>query len=571
MGFWDFLKGRPSRLPPGLIVHVAERRPDGTIGRVLRIADDGRVFDTGGEAASLSREEMGAVRDLALRSRSEKKDPGRPLWTARFVSADGKELLRVDCPNPIPGAPPSPAWALFAYVLDRIDPAASRRREEELERAQPIRPETLARALDEDAPLSVVYDGGSAYSGFVRLTLSSDGAASVERKPKMFPAPPSNAAPTRVEGRLPSDTLRRALEPLRDPANWTPLVPGPPGSASPRLLITLSVGGTAASRELSFVGALLAMKTLDEAVARVEAQAVELPPPTRVDALCPFCSGSAWKTMLDVPSGVLARCACGAQLARSSSPSELVNLVSPGQSVDALLRGLREGDYHVKVVEISETGGSSRLIYRPWNDGDYAAQAGPCPWCKSAQVHMVRQIRGDWAVYCVCGAAAALFDGSGNALESAAACFEFPLDIGEDALKKAGVLLKASEATPDGRRRRLWCARPSIQPLQTELLAFLRSIESGEIRLACDEDPQRQVTPEYHASNGWTIEVFLDAYTWDYIQSITTSDGRHYDFDALAELPWIYRYAPDEDVEWLRYGLRHDGIPDEARWPGAPS
>ncbi len=43
----------------------------------------------------------------------------------------------------------------------------------------------------------------------------------------------------------------------------------------------------------------------------------------------------------------------------------------------------------------------------------------------------------------------------------------------------------------------------------------------------------------YIASNGWRIVVYNDADEWDYIDSIVTSDGRIFDYAALAEMPAV--------------------------------
>ena len=81
---------------------------------------------------------------------------------------------------------------------------------------------------------------------------------------------------------------------------------------------------------------------------------------------------------------------------------------------------------------------------------------------------------------------------------------------------------------------------------EAEALAFLRAIETGAIALTTNELPldvyAGNVT--YRASNGWTIVVFNDCDSFDYVDEIKTDDGRWLDFDNMTPALKAYR-APD--------------------------
>ncbi len=49
--------------------------------------------------------------------------------------------------------------------------------------------------------------------------------------------------------------------------------------------------------------------------------------------------------------------------------------------------------------------------------------------------------------------------------------------------------------------------------------------------------------------------VFNDANEWDYIDSITTSDGRLFDYRALKEMLAVDTYEPSVGIAWTRYGI----------------
>ena len=92
---------------------------------------------------------------------------------------------------------------------------------------------------------------------------------------------------------------------------------------------------------------------------------------------------------------------------------------------------------------------------------------------------------------------------------------------------------------------------------EVELGQFLRAVEDGTVSLAPEQEPQDVYAGNvtYIASNGWRIVIFNDANERDYIDSITTSDGRIFDLDALDAMPTVDTYEPSEEIPWTRYGI----------------
>jgi hypothetical protein len=93
---------------------------------------------------------------------------------------------------------------------------------------------------------------------------------------------------------------------------------------------------------------------------------------------------------------------------------------------------------------------------------------------------------------------------------------------------------------------------------EAELLEFLRAIEEGTVSLRPEFDPQDIYAGNvpYAASNGWHIRVFNDCNEWDYVDFVTTPDGRSLDFDSIDnDMPLAREYSPSDDVAWRRYGI----------------
>ena len=123
---------------------------------------------------------------------------------------------------------------------------------------------------------------------------------------------------------------------------------------------------------------------------------------------------------------------------------------------------------------------------------------------------------------------------------------------------------------------------------EAEAMAFLAAIEARDITLTTDEVMYAgDVT--YQASNGWTLVVFNDCASFDYVDRIDTNDGRSldtWDDDGLCDDDGrygplrAYRGPADAAECWRLYGI-HEGYPepdwsatlpsDAAAPPRAPS
>jgi hypothetical protein len=92
-----------------------------------------------------------------------------------------------------------------------------------------------------------------------------------------------------------------------------------------------------------------------------------------------------------------------------------------------------------------------------------------------------------------------------------------------------------------------------------ELNDFLRAIESGEILLTTPRSPMEVYSGNmtYRASNGWEIVIFNDSGEWDYVDSISTADGRVYRFEDMdGDYLELEDYEPPEEVIEQRYGFQ---------------
>lgn len=92
---------------------------------------------------------------------------------------------------------------------------------------------------------------------------------------------------------------------------------------------------------------------------------------------------------------------------------------------------------------------------------------------------------------------------------------------------------------------------------EDDLLEFLKAIESGDITLKPEDDPQDVYAGRirYTASNGWRMVVFNDANEWDYIEAVEAPDGRALDFCGIDTMSTARCYEPSGDASWTRYGI----------------
>lgn len=87
-------------------------------------------------------------------------------------------------------------------------------------------------------------------------------------------------------------------------------------------------------------------------------------------------------------------------------------------------------------------------------------------------------------------------------------------------------------------------------------MGFMLSIERGEVSLKAKE-PWSEVyagNVEYEASNGWKLAIFNDCDEWDYIDQITTADGRQINYDEIYGTE-LDSYCPDAKTQKEVYGI----------------
>lgn len=94
---------------------------------------------------------------------------------------------------------------------------------------------------------------------------------------------------------------------------------------------------------------------------------------------------------------------------------------------------------------------------------------------------------------------------------------------------------------------------------EQEVLAFLVQIETGEVTLLPQIDPQAHIKSDspYKASNGWVIEISNWSGQFSGISEIILPSGEVLDVDFLdTHMPEVDLYFPDPEVEWRAYGMR---------------
>ncbi|MEP3890424.1 MAG: hypothetical protein ABJN69_08140 [Hellea sp.] len=94
---------------------------------------------------------------------------------------------------------------------------------------------------------------------------------------------------------------------------------------------------------------------------------------------------------------------------------------------------------------------------------------------------------------------------------------------------------------------------------EQDVLDVLRQIETGEVTLTAQIDPQIQTKGDipYKASNGWTIEVSNWSGEFSGIGKIILPDGTILDDEFLDKhMPNVQLYFPEKEVEWRCYGMK---------------
>lgn len=108
-----------------------------------------------------------------------------------------------------------------------------------------------------------------------------------------------------------------------------------------------------------------------------------------------------------------------------------------------------------------------------------------------------------------------------------------------------------------------------MEPMLDRVLALLARVEAGEVPLAYvgDRTPAEVYAGNvwYRTPDGWTLVVFNDCNSWDYLDSAISPEGEHLH---VWDGPWsddggdyeepIYRlrgYRPEPRAAWERYGI----------------
>ncbi|MCA8892183.1 MAG: hypothetical protein KDA56_10280 [Hyphomonas sp.] len=98
-----------------------------------------------------------------------------------------------------------------------------------------------------------------------------------------------------------------------------------------------------------------------------------------------------------------------------------------------------------------------------------------------------------------------------------------------------------------------------MMPTEDEVMAVLRQIETGDVTLVPEQDPQEQIKSDilYRASNGWTVEVSNWSGEFAGIVEVGLPDGGILDMEYLdRHMPRVAEYFPDEDVAWRAYRMK---------------
>lgn len=92
---------------------------------------------------------------------------------------------------------------------------------------------------------------------------------------------------------------------------------------------------------------------------------------------------------------------------------------------------------------------------------------------------------------------------------------------------------------------------------QRLVLDLLHVIEAGVISLRVDGDTPTEVyagSVMYHTvPAGWTLVVFNDCNSWDYLDSVIAPNGLSLDWDDM--IPELKNYRPSDRVSALAYGI----------------
>lgn len=91
-----------------------------------------------------------------------------------------------------------------------------------------------------------------------------------------------------------------------------------------------------------------------------------------------------------------------------------------------------------------------------------------------------------------------------------------------------------------------------LTPAEVEILDLLGRIDRGEETMSPPQEPWHEIycgDMTFTTASGWTIVVFNDCDSWDYIDHLVAPDGRMFDFDDLPQE--IQFWYPEK---WERWG-----------------
>lgn len=94
---------------------------------------------------------------------------------------------------------------------------------------------------------------------------------------------------------------------------------------------------------------------------------------------------------------------------------------------------------------------------------------------------------------------------------------------------------------------------------EAAVLLILKQIETGELTVTPDQDPQEQIKGDilFRVSNGWTIEVSNWSGEFAGIVEVITSEGQVLDTNFLEHnMPRVDDYFPDPDVASRVWGMK---------------
>ena len=94
---------------------------------------------------------------------------------------------------------------------------------------------------------------------------------------------------------------------------------------------------------------------------------------------------------------------------------------------------------------------------------------------------------------------------------------------------------------------------------EQEVLAFLEQIETGEVTLVPQLDPQVHIKGDipYKASNSWCIEISNWSGQFSGISEIILPSGEVLDVGFIdTHMPKVALYFPDPDIEWQVYRMK---------------